>query len=125
MDLITTAISAAIPFVAEKMGGLVISDSYAELKSWFKQKLGDTHTVVTALERVEERPSEKRLQLLHDAVIASGLDRDTEAIRLATNLANLPRDQGGVTIKQVHNEKCTKVKNAKNSTFINEQHNHR
>lgn len=58
MDPITTAIIAAAPFVGKKIGEHLVSDAYGKLKGWIKNRFGEKHAVVEAMDKIEQKQSE-------------------------------------------------------------------
>ncbi|MBF0190355.1 MAG: hypothetical protein HQL99_04310 [Magnetococcales bacterium] len=120
MDPISTAIITAIPAIAGKVGGQMVSDAYDALKGKIKQLFGEQHAVVTALQGVEQNPaSDGRKLTLQEEIAASGLDRDAEIMKLASALSELMKNHGGT-----YGGNTIHVVTANHSTIIGSQHNH-
>ncbi|MBF0310824.1 MAG: hypothetical protein HQL56_14980 [Magnetococcales bacterium] len=87
MDPITPVLIAAVPYLADKVGGHMIKDAYDQFKEWLKVHLGQEHEATYALGSLEKRPtSEGHKMVLEEALANSGLILDAEGEQLLTAL---------------------------------------
>jgi hypothetical protein len=88
MDPVTTALIAAVYARAtSEVAKEAIVNSYEELKTLLKKKLGAESDVVVAIDRLESRPdSDGRRQLVAEEMSAARVSTDEELVRAATAL---------------------------------------
>ncbi|NJO82199.1 MAG: hypothetical protein HC828_04915 [Blastochloris sp.] len=84
MDLITTALVAALTAGTTEVGKKLFGDSYAKLKDAIVQRFGKEPPVTTALAVVEADPTSPGYQLaLHEKLTAVQAEQDTTLCQLA------------------------------------------
>ncbi|MEO5332630.1 MAG: hypothetical protein H7839_11450 [Magnetococcus sp. YQC-5] len=97
MEPMTTVLLAAVPYVADKVGGHLVKDAYERVKGYIKNKMGRDHQVIQAIQAVEAKPdSEGRKLTLNEEVVQAQLHQDKELLQLVESLHHA-LSQGGVT----------------------------
>ena len=92
MDPISTALIAAICKLAEP----VVKDAYDALKNLLVRKFGRTSEVVTAVEKLEQKPdSTGRRQTLQEELAGAKAGSDSEILQLAQMLLEKIQAQPG------------------------------
>lgn len=102
MDLITTAITAALSSLA--VTG--VQDAYETLKATLRRKYGQESDLIDAVEKVEKRPDSKgRQETLQEEVELAGADKDDEILEKARELIQLvnPQQATGPINQQINN----------------------